>query len=454
MSVVKECVMLTPVGVPRLSSTSIDDVIAFNLELERYHRYIEERKELGETSIECRKLKYMFDPELLKRTAKWDLKKKIDRVTEADLEAFLKKILSSDSASAVRLNIALSDKLVWDWDIKDPSERVRALFGGLDAVLEKTGSTMSEEEQCRRVIQAIHPSSWSDLLLDEIKKFRPKAKSNVSDLYGLMLEKMVDWERSIEIAEKLGGLGKGKVNKSKGGKPLLSRASVDISSRAADAPVVNAPVANANTLRPVNADAPQPANTNAPPPTGCMFCKGDHWVIHCPNATAEEKQVCLRNARERRDARDAKRSSTDAVRVKVGAIDASKHEAKEGPGLKVRWGGTVVNAAFDSNATSSIASKGLVDRLIAENSLLSVNNHASGTAILADNSECHIVSAACGHVDLQSVHGPKHIHNLNAYVIDCKEEMPLLIGRGDMRRLGIDPYKDYCHGFGFMKLPD
>ncbi|OWZ16643.1 hypothetical protein PHMEG_0009541 [Phytophthora megakarya] len=55
---------------------------------------------------------------------------------------------------------------------------------------------------------------------------------------------------------------------------------------------------------------PQHENLGRPthtPEGGCLKCKGDHWLVRCPEATQEEKVTLLRQQHERRNRVKAER---------------------------------------------------------------------------------------------------------------------------------------------------
>ncbi|OWY95927.1 hypothetical protein PHMEG_00033935, partial [Phytophthora megakarya] len=59
------------------------------------------------------------------------------------------------------------------------------------------------------------------------------------------------------------------------------------------------PAAKNNGSR-ANQAQKRPEKRNTTPPTGgCLKCKGDHWLIHCKEASGDEKKELLRQMHER-----------------------------------------------------------------------------------------------------------------------------------------------------------
>ncbi|GMF59946.1 unnamed protein product [Phytophthora fragariaefolia] len=67
--------------------------------------------------------------------------------------------------------------------------------------------------------------------------------------------------------------------------------------------------------------------TSSAPTGGCLKCKGDHWLVHCPTASADEKKELLQKMQDRRDSNKApKWSGRDAGRLKRIKDCLSKHD--------------------------------------------------------------------------------------------------------------------------------
>ncbi|KAE9029350.1 hypothetical protein PF011_g1124 [Phytophthora fragariae] len=95
-----------------------------------------------------------------------------------------------------------------------------------------------------------------------------------------------------------------------------------------------------------------PKGPVTPPTSGCLVCKGSHWVKDCPTASQEQKAAALQAARDRKKDR-------------IECVRAVREAAATGDSRRL-WINGVLDVPFcpDTGADSNIISKTLVDELL------------------------------------------------------------------------------------------
>eukprot|EP00644_Phytophthora_capsici_P015297 jgi/Phyca11/17013/fgenesh1_pg.PHYCAscaffold_24_\ len=133
------------------------------------------------------------------------------------------------------------------------------------------------------------------------------AKEDEKELFKLILEKAFEQDRDFQRRKRSRGRDpneskrKEKQTQSNANQPPAKYRKVEHGSKSIKKDI------SANNKQGQKKSAVKRDNT--PPTGGCLKCKGDHWLVHCPTASSDEKKELLRKMHERRD---NKRANDDA----------------------------------------------------------------------------------------------------------------------------------------------
>ncbi|OWZ03681.1 LOW QUALITY PROTEIN: hypothetical protein PHMEG_00024543 [Phytophthora megakarya] len=199
-----------------------------------------------------------------------------------------------------------------DLQESDVRERVVQFFKSSRKVIEEHGWTEFFKDQeslklkCKLLVGSLEPHALREDVQATLSYQNRDARSNEKELFKIILEKQHEREfqrrkrkrtagRSGEITNDQTETGRTKRNLRQNENEPTRRESVSLKTERI---VEN----RADTTRPNPTD-----RTLKKPNGGCLKCRGDHWLVRCPEATQEEKTSLLRQQHERRDREKAEK---------------------------------------------------------------------------------------------------------------------------------------------------
>ncbi|GMF14713.1 unnamed protein product [Phytophthora fragariaefolia] len=171
----------------------------------------------------------------------------------------------------------------------------------------------------------------------------------------------------------------------------------------------------------------KPKGPVTPPTSGCLVCKGSHWVKDCLSAPQDQKAAALQAARDR------KKDKTERVRA------AEREAAAAGDSRRLCING-VFDVPFcpDTGADSNIISKTLVDELLGLGAAVELRKLSPLVKVqVAGGALMLCRSAVTLNLRIETAAGPLNLRNVPCLVQDGDED-EFLLGGKTMRDIGID----------------
>ncbi|ETN15837.1 hypothetical protein PPTG_07028 [Phytophthora nicotianae INRA-310] len=162
---------------------------------------------------------------------------------------------------------------------------------------------------------------------------------------------------------------------------------------------------------------------SAPPTTGCLVCKGSHWVKDCPTTNEDEKSTAIQSARDRRKERVERGKM---VKDLIKSVNSCHKRIKNA--LDIPY----------CDADSSIISHTLVDKLLGlGGSMEAAALQPPVNVVVAGGAYMVCRSSVMLDLRIKTAAGPLSLHNVVCLVLDGDEE-EFLLDRNSMQGIGID----------------
>ncbi|EGZ20502.1 hypothetical protein PHYSODRAFT_403766, partial [Phytophthora sojae] len=157
-----------------------------------------------------------------------------------------------------------------------------------------------------------------------------------------------------------------------------------------------------------------------PPRTGCLHCKGEHWLRDCPVATPDEKKA----------AREAQQSKNWKVKRAVVGSDDEEYTV-------LINGAVEISMCPDTGADKCILPADAVNQVRAMGRTLTTTRLLEPEPVEGVGGNvtfCH--EAAQIDVQIRTSAGPVNLYKLDCLVVEGEKQF--LLSRKVMKRLGID----------------
>ncbi|KAE9142973.1 hypothetical protein PF004_g33113, partial [Phytophthora fragariae] len=162
--------------------------------------------------------------------------------------------------------------------------------------------------KCKLLVESLQPRGLREEVATTVKYQARSAKEDEKELFKVILAKAFEQDRDFQRRKRSRTKDQSKRKKN------------DTNTHGGDSPApVQIPEGRAQQWQEGSkgggADKQNPGKraTSTPPTGGCLKCKGDQWLVHCPTASDAEKKELLQKMHERRDSNKApKRPGRDA----------------------------------------------------------------------------------------------------------------------------------------------
>ncbi|OWY91634.1 hypothetical protein PHMEG_00039703, partial [Phytophthora megakarya] len=171
---------------------------------------------------------------------------------------------------------------------------------------------------------------------------------------------------------------------------------------------------------------PSNGGVSSPPSTGCLVCKGSHWMKDCPTATEGQKAA-------------ARKTFIEKKRGNVENAKAVKDITGNGEDRRMCING-VLDVPFcpDTGADSNIISEALTDELLGLGAQVKLRKLSPAVKVqVAGGAQVLCRSAVTLDLRIETAAGPVNLRSVSCLVMDGAED-EFLLGRKTMQDIGID----------------
>ncbi|ETM97228.1 hypothetical protein PPTG_20422 [Phytophthora nicotianae INRA-310] len=300
--------LFMPLAAPQLKSTSHAALVQWRKLRSEYEDEVAMRcnndpTKMAEVIVSVKK---SFDKRLLTAWCDFEWDVDVNNVTDDFILAKIDDIIASVKNNAVPDVAALfKENVVMDMRESDVKERVMQFFVRSREFIDEQGwqafftGNEGVRLKCKLLIEALEPRSLREEVSAVVKYQARIAKEDEKELFKLILEKALDQDRDFQRRKRSRGRDPGeskrkeKQTQSSTNQPPAKYRKVEHGGKSTkkDSKASNNQVQKKSAVK----------RDKTPPTGGCLKCKGDHWLVHCPTASSDEKKDLLRKMHERRD---------------------------------------------------------------------------------------------------------------------------------------------------------
>ncbi|OWY98480.1 hypothetical protein PHMEG_00030748 [Phytophthora megakarya] len=321
-----------PLLAPTIKSTSHAALVEWKKKREEYEAEVAIRccHDPAKIAEMTTKVCNSFEPSLLEVLCdlEWGVKKA--ELTDALVLSKIDGIIASVKNGTVP-NVAAEFKLAVRMDLQqsDVRERVVQFFKSSRQVIEENGwaEFFKDHEglklKCKLLVSSIEPQALREDIEAILAYQNRAARTDEKVLFKIILEKALEHERDFQRRKRQraggrsGGIANDPVEAGRVKKKMRSKGNVGTR--------LQPGAVKAEMIRETNTETTRMKHIGQAikkPDGGCLKCKGDHWLVQCPEATHEEKTALLRQQHERRDREKADKRKV--ARADVSVISRSQ----------------------------------------------------------------------------------------------------------------------------------
>jgi hypothetical protein len=305
--------LFVPLKAPRITSTSHASLIKWRRERKRYEQQVAERcngdeEKMAEMLVS---VKSSFDDSLLSVLCdlEWVIDK--DSVTDADLTKRLNDVIASVKNDRVP-NVAAEFKEAVKMNMQESDVRARVVqyFADSRLFIEERGwgdfftDVKGKELRGKLLTNSIEPAMLRDDVKEIMEVQNHAALTDERELFRLVLKRALVHEDAFQRRKRYHGATR---NEGKdAAAPGSDRPSKKARFKQAAQTTEQAKSTPSKLVYPAKS-----VNVPKTPEGGCLNCKGAHWLVNCPSATAEEKKELLRQRHAKRERDKAGRKGGD-----------------------------------------------------------------------------------------------------------------------------------------------
>lgn len=360
--------LFQPIAAPRLKSADAGAIAEFLQIREQYESLIKERQETHQEKIHAVSIKSSMEPDVLKAIAKYELQKDVTAIKDPDLLKYMKERVGKlmDSGS-IDIDALFKEKLIFNLNIEDPVGRVVKLFGDFDRISDDYGlQDIFKDEDGQKmatklIVQALKPQMLQSLVQDELKYRHRSANKSLMKAFDLIKELASGQEKFFQ-ANRRARMSKSNQGKDDTKKNPVKDAITHVSgySKQGNGNKQSKQTSSSSENQRGNNDkqtASGKGKKTSPPLSGCLKCKGEHWVKDCPQKPSAEEIRKLYD-----DFRD-ERSKTRTGKEYSGASTKSITATRNASMISITIGGLDCAALLDSGADITVIPRNLMDVL-------------------------------------------------------------------------------------------
>ncbi|GMF38684.1 unnamed protein product [Phytophthora fragariaefolia] len=442
---------------PKLEAWDQASLITWRRAREQYEETVKERCQWSgeDYKLVVRGVRTAVDPDLFAFLAAYEIGKDKKDITDEDILAKVKERCETMNSDYLSNPSALfSQQLKMDLTIKDVPDRVAKYFRLFERIIADNGFQENlgrgnatddnyvarMKQRTKILVENLSPT----MLRDEIKGMLELVKYKhirINDqlLYKLILERAELQQLFYNrFKQQEAASAAPKAGNRKGGRPQANPGAARTESTPRSSNEGGQQPTRGRSGAPASNTAGATSNRRPPPRTGCLHCKGEHWLRDCPTATPAEKE----------EARAKRSNSWKVKRAVVGkpttAEDAAQRQAHVGgKALEDEEYSVLINGVVeismcpDTGAETSILPAMAVEQVRAAGHQLATTRLATSVPVIGVGGKV-TMSHESAQIDLQirTSAGPVNLYKLECLVVEGEDQF--LLSKVVMKRLGID----------------
>ncbi len=432
-----------PVVAPELKSFDLESINMFFKSYRKYSTLITERRDVHLEDIHAQSIKSCVDLECLKGLAKYRLKKAIVDITDDDITTYLKSIQkqSGSLSSATNLEQLIKEKIIMDVTITSIEQRVNDYFTRFDTFIEDhglehiySGPKKAIKKKIEVLRMGLRPKDLKTLVERAIKFGDQQEAEKDEAVFFELVDSVAKEQHKFSTLQ----TDVDKKARSSFSKPHQQQQQGGLKKSQPVAPSKTDGKFKADDKSQISEQVRQRFESKPPPPSGCLLCKGKHWVQICPTSTPEQRKEAF----DRFKAERAKQDRATFQNKRFSASSCANVVFPPPEPNQVLIHNTIsFNFELDNGSSHTTIGMNMLERIQAVTHVpFRLFNPPLCSKLATNDYTATIIGSAILDLTLTRATGTVTLRRREVFV--TKEPMTddvVLIGKPELHSLGVDP---------------